>query len=120
MEKTLTKAEMIDFFERNDWGTYDNDKESEDFFLDFGNTSPAGEDFSLYLCCKRDVRSIYRALFDICLNFDVNEHVYQWLREKIEHEVDSIPDVDVLVDDAKAIQDMLEDLVADFRTEYLR
>lgn len=67
--------------------------------------SPAGEDFGFTVSDKNPIKEILEAY----CSFDIEEHVEDWLDAKLKG-VSGVPDVVTLVDDAKEISNMLEEL----------
>ena len=83
----------------------------EDRSVEFTQCSPAGEDFSFRVAGKNIPEEVY----EYARGFDVDEHIDMWIRAK-ESGTAGVPCYKVLVDDAAAIQDMLNEL-ADALTE---
>ena len=77
----------------------------------FSQDSPAGEDFSFYLCYE-NLREIAGEVYTFWQDFDVEEHVSMWLEAK-HNGVGGVPGVVTLVDDAREIESMLENLWTD-------
>ena len=89
--------------------TVQNDK----VCIDFSRYSPAGEDFS-FAVYPSNLRcpDVAYAIRDY--GFDVEEHVAMWLDAK-SRSYPGVPDVETLVDDAKAIRFMIDELEAAIR-----
>lgn len=74
--------------------------------------SPAGEDFS-FCILRSNVESAFdfvREAINYSCCFDVEDHVKMWLEAK-DYGTSGVPDIMTLVDDARAINEMLDDLV---------
>lgn len=80
----------------------------DDSSVDIENWSPAGED----LIVSAKVDDFPASVREYYLSFDIDEHVEMWVEAK-HNDRDGhmgIPDVVTLVDDARAIDKMLEEL----------
>lgn len=77
----------------------------EDGMIELENWSPLGENIYLEVHADNAVDEIYRAYED----FDCDEHVEMWMDAK-RGGMKDVPRVTMLVDDAMAIEKMLEDL----------
>lgn len=71
---------------------------------EIGQSSPAGEDFWFSIEHNNDVEQAVEAICDCAYDFDTEEHVKLWIDGR------GAPDIETLVEDAKAIQEMLDDL----------
>ena len=67
--------------------------------------SPAGEDFIMTVPAKSFVREVQEYASD----FDVDDHIEMWIEAR-HNGVQGVPNTRVLVEDADAIQDMLDEL----------
>ena len=109
----LTKAKIENVAESVGWSVKFNkqtrwaDGKTEKF-VEFSQYSPAGEDFSFYVFYD-DLTDLTHELYTYWQDFDVEEHVKMWLDAK-QNGVDDVPDVVTLVEDARAIESMLEEL----------
>ena len=108
----LTKAKIENVAESLGWGvswqTEEYPKEKPEKLVEFRQYSPAGEDFSFYVFYD-DLTDLTHELYTYWQDFDVEEHVKMWLDAK-QNGVDDVPDVVRLVEDARAIESMLEEL----------
>lgn len=83
------------------WGiTFD----PEENVFELNQASPAGEDFTFYVPAQDFVQEVSQYAKD----FDPNEHAEMWIRNR-EH-TSGVPDATTLVDDAKDIGNMLNEL----------
>ena len=106
MKKQLAKK-YEDVLRKHDWkiiGYYDDGRVELETF------SPAGEDF----CVCVDVENFPQAMQDYADDFDINEHIEMWILAK-RNGVSGVPSASELVDDAFAIQSMLNRLALDLR-----
>lgn len=77
----------------------------DDGRVEIGQGSPAGEDFSICV----DVEDFPNAVSEAATDFDVDEHIDMWVDAR-KHGVSGIPPTLELVEDAKAIKEMLQEL----------
>lgn len=75
---------------------------------EIGKHSPAGEDFWFSFEHNNNVQTAVEQILEYAYCFDINEHVEEWVGAR--GFVSGIPDVETLVEDAKAIKDMLMDM----------
>lgn len=94
------KPEFEKVFEDLGWNVtvYEDD-------VELRKASPAGEDFSISVSPDNLPDSVRTA----AENFDVDDHVYMMLDAK-RSGLSGVPDARTLVDDAEAIQEMLDEL----------
>lgn len=97
-----TTEELIVRAEAAGWSV-DQDEDEEKIRLSFGQTSPAGEDF-WFDAYGEDVEEVVDSVRCYALCFDLDEHVKEVMNCK------GAPDIEELVEDAKAIQEMLNEL----------
>lgn len=71
--------------------------------------SPAGEDFSFAIMHNNDVSQAIKEIREYAYRFDVDEHVEMWIAAR-DVGVDGVLGVCELVEDAEAIQEMLNEL----------
>lgn len=102
MELTKEQQAYLDICEKNGW-SYSIDEKCNEVELSQG--SPAGEDFSFIVSLEDLPEKVHSFIF----NFDVDEHVEMWIEAKREG-VSGVPTTRELVDDAEAIEQMLEEL----------
>ena len=69
--------------------------------VEIGQYSPAGEDFAFTLYGDEDY---VKQIIDFAHNFDVDDHVQMWIGGN------GAPSISTLVDDARDIQNMLNEL----------
>lgn len=105
-------AALMDKVDSLGWG-YEIDSENK--CIELEQWSPAGEDFVFYVYGDT-VDEIIQAIRDYADDFDIEEHVKMWLDAK-EAKVSGVPDVCTLVEDAKAIQEMLNELAWDSKIQ---
>ena len=95
-DKVIAKAEELGWCctvsDNNEW--------------EFYQMSPAGEDFGVCLYDEDDVVSAMRKYVD---DFDEDEHVEELIEAK-RNGLRGVPSVSILVHDAEAIQEMLDEL----------
>lgn len=77
----------------------------EDGYIDLEKYSPAGEDFIMTVPAKSFVREVQEYASD----FDVDDHIEMWIEAR-HNGVQGVPNTRTLVEDAEAIQDMLDEL----------
>lgn len=102
MELTKEQQAYLDICEKNGW-SYDFFAETNE--VELSQSSPAGEDFSFIVSLEDLPEKVHSFIF----NFDVDEHVEMWIEAKREG-VSGVPTTRELVDDAEAIEQMLEEL----------
>ena len=95
-DKVIAKAEELG------WCCTVSDNDDWEFY----QMSPAGEDFGICFYDKDDVVSAVRKCAD---NFDGDEHVEELIEAK-RNGFRGVPSVSILVHDAEAIQEMLDEL----------
>lgn len=89
----------------NGWTVYEDDG-----FVDLMKKSTAGEDFGFTVSAEHFVEEIE----EYAESFDAEEHAAMWYEAKLRGSRD-VPSLRVLLDDADAIQEMLDDLVVALR-----
>lgn len=97
-----TIDELIARAEAAGWSV-DQDDENGQICLSFAMSSPAGEDFR-FDAYGDDVEDVVDSAKRYALDFDRDEHVRMNMDSR------GAPDIEGLVEDAKAIQEMLDDL----------
>lgn len=110
IEKYMNKikiANIISSAESLDWAVTDlcfgDDIAQFEFRLEFQKYSPAGEDFS-FTAESDSPEGIVEEIETCYADFDAEEHVEMWIGGR------GAPSIKILVDDADAIQDMLQEL----------
>lgn len=101
--------------ENLDWSISDCNYGNGEVGWDIAQYSPAGEDFSFSICHNNDVHKAISEINDYAFYFDIDEHIEMWIEAK-NNGVAGVPSTRELVDDADAIQEMLDEL-ADFCNE---
>ena len=104
------KTRLIEKAEELDWkvtvdGTY----------WEFAKYSPAGEDFVFSVEAKDD-KGVWREVRVYANYFDPEDHVVMWVEAK-RNGVEGVPNVRQLVEDADAIEKMLDELAEALRKE---
>lgn len=111
MNKKLTVNTIQNIAEQLGWNVsyseQKNNKDGMDKIASFYQYSPAGEDFG-FDCFYKDADDLKTEIVKAYYDFDVDEHVEMWIEAK-RNGVSGVPDVVTLVDDARAIQDMLDE-----------
>lgn len=95
-DKIIAKAEELG------WNCTASDENEWEFY----QMSPAGEDFGVCLYDEDDIVSAVRKYAD---DFDGDEHVEELIEAK-RYGFRGVPSVSILVHDAEAIQEMLDEL----------
>ncbi len=99
MKKPLKKR-LRDICENLGWKVDD----CNDGIIELSQYSPAGEDFCFAVTVKNFVQDVQ----DYANGFDEEEHIEMWIQAR--NSVKGVPRLLILVDDAAAIQKMLDDL----------
>ena len=111
----VSKKKIIDTAEELGWSvdfdTEEYPRGKREKMATFSQVSPAGEDFSFYVFYE-NLPGIAREVYSYWQDFDVDEHVRMWLDAKANGVV-GVPDAVTLVDDAREIETMLENLLMD-------
>lgn len=84
---------------------------AEDSSIEFSQETPAGEDFS-FCVSGNTLEEIVAAIRECADDFDMEDHVKMWLDAK-DSGMSGVPSVVALVEDAQAIQKMLNTLAWD-------
>lgn len=84
---------------------------AEDSSIEFSQETPAGEDFS-FCVSGNTLEEIVAAIREYADDFDMEDHVKMWLDAK-DSGMSGVPSVVELVEDAQAIQEMLNTLAWD-------
>lgn len=77
-------------------------------YWEFEKYSPAGEDF-IFSVTVEDVKNVWREVRQYANDFDTEEHIEMWVEAK-KNLVSGIPSIRRLVEDADAIDEMLDEL----------
>lgn len=109
MSKKLTVNTIQNIAEQLGWSVSYSEQENRNGGVDkiatFSQYSPAGEDFG-FDCFYKDAEDLEMEIVKAYDDFDIDEHVEMWIEAK-HNGVSGVPDVVTLVDDARAIDDML-------------
>lgn len=96
------KQKYIDILEENDWSV---SSYTDDGRVELQKYSPAGEDFSIIVEVEDFTESVRKYAND----FDADEHAEMWIEAR--GEVNGVPEsIRELIEDAEAIQEMLDGL----------
>lgn len=101
-EQRELEQRYIDVLEDLEWNV---ESYTDDGRVEIGKYSPAGEDFSICV----DVDGIADAVAEYAADFDTEEHIRMWIEAKASG-VGGVPSIKALVEDADAIQNMLDEL----------
>ena len=114
VEATL-KEVLVAEAEALDW-TVEFSENGDDRYVEFFQYSPAGEDFSIcvFFNCIEDIP---RKVTEYYEDFDIDEHIEMWIEAK-RNGVSGVPSTRKLVEDAKDIDEMLENLSDALRDAY--
>lgn len=96
------EQKYINILEENDWSV---SSYTDDGRVELQKYSPAGEDFSIIV----EMEDFPDAVREYAIDFNANEHAAMWIeaRDKVSGVPDSIRE---LIEDAEAIQEMLDSL----------
>ena len=92
---------LLAYIESLDWAVYHDG----DGWVELSQSSPAGEDFSFTVSENNLIEDVK----DYAEDFDPEEHAAMWY-DAGQRGVRGVPSLHELVEDADAIQEMLEDL----------
>lgn len=96
------KQKYIDILEENDWSV---SSYTDDGRVELQKYSPAGEDFSIIV----EVEDFTESVREYANDFDANEHAEMWIEAR--GKVNGVPEsIRELIEDAEAIQEMLDGL----------
>lgn len=84
--------------------------------VSFAHRSPAGEDFNFVVSYDK-TENIIHEVSTYCINFDEDKHIEKCIDMK-RNGVEGIPSIKKLVEDAEAINKMLEELYVELDEEY--
>lgn len=92
------------------WEIDDISYSNGDIGWDLRQYSPAGEDFGFSICHNNDVQRAIKEISEYAEDgFDIDEHIEMWIEAK-HNGCKGIPKTIELVEDAKAIKEMLVNL----------
>ena len=101
------RQKLFDKAEELEWSIYVD----EDGEIEFSKYSPAGEDFSFHI----EGKNIVQEVKEYACNFDADEHAEMWVNSRGKN---GVPDsIRTLIDDADAIQTMLDELAETLEIE---
>lgn len=101
-----TVEDFKKYFEKEGWTVYGSEDESK-VSWEIGQSSPLGEDFYFNIYCEATPKAIVMAMNEQINSFDVNEHVQIFAESAGK---DGVPPLDELIEDAKNIKNMLQEL----------
>lgn len=100
--------------ENLDWSISDCNYSNGEVGWEIAQYSPAGEDFIFSICHNNDVEKAISEINDYAFVFDTEEHISMWIEARnVDNNRMGVPSPRELVEDADAIQKMLDEL-ADF------
>lgn len=95
--------------EETDWRIVSRDNSAKGFAVwELENFSPAGEDLVISVGGITP-EGMIRDIVDFANNFDPDEHIERWIEAR-HNGVRVVPSIRVLVEDADAIEEMLQEL----------
>ena len=95
------KQKYFDVMDEEDWRFCILDN-----CVEISQYTTAGEDFFFAV----DIENFVQNVIDYCHDFDPYEHVEMWVKAR--DSVSGVPNVEILLDDAKEIKENLMDLAA--------
>lgn len=98
-------VKCLDICEKLEWEVIET---YSDYQYELSKYSPAGEDYSFGVSAK-DAHAFVERVKEEAAYFDPEDHVYDMLNAK-RNGLEGVPGLFELVDDAKAIDEMLRDL----------
>lgn len=101
--------ELKAYIEDKDWNVSDCSFGGGDVGWDISQYSPAGEDFSFAIVHNGSFEEAIKAIKHYAYEFDEEEHIETYVKAR-EAGLEGVPSVRTLVEDAKDIQEMLDDL----------
>jgi len=104
---------MLDKLEELGWSYYKEDREGEEKYstgIEMSKFSPAGEDFSFHIWCDGTGKIFLQEIREYSNDFDTEEHALLHVGGN------GAPSLRVLLDDADAIEGMIESLEAELDT----
>lgn len=82
-----------------------------DSYWDISQFSPAGEDFFFTINHNNSVKKAIEEISQYANDFDIDEHIEMWAdARQIDNNRLKVPPIRILVEDAEAIQEMLDNL----------
>lgn len=116
LHKTISSIdELKEAIENFGWNVYESGFGRKGYVeWELSKYSPAGEDFSFPVEHQNNPAMAVKAIRDYAYNFDTEEHIKLWV--EAQDNISGVPSIRELVDDADAIQEMLDEL-SDFCSE---
>lgn len=101
--------ELKAYIEDKGWNISDCLFGNSQFGWEISQYSPAGEDFSFSIAHNGDFEEAIKLIKGYAYNFEEDEHIEMYVKARAEG-LGGVPSTRELVEDAKAIQEMLDDL----------
>lgn len=115
--KIASVEELQKYIENKGWVISDCSF-NEDIDWEISKYSPAGEDFCFNIQCSNEVEAAIKAISEYANSFDEEEHIKMWVNTKdIDNNRLNVPSITELVKDAKAIKQMLIELLKELEYE---
>lgn len=115
--KIASVEELQKYIENKGWVISDCSF-NEDIDWEISKYSPAGEDFCFNIQCSNEVEAAIKAISKYADSFDEEEHIKMWVNAKdIDNNRLNVPSITELVKDAKAIKQMLIELLKELEYE---
>lgn len=115
--KIASVEELQKYIENKGWVISDCSF-NEDIDWEISKYSPAGEDFCFNIQCSNEVEAAIKAISEYENSFDEEEHIKMWVNAKdIDNNRLNVPSITELVKDAKAIKQMLIELLKELEYE---
>ncbi len=115
--KIASVEELQKYIENKGWVISDCSF-NEDIDWEISKYSPAGEDFCFNIQCSNEVEAAIKAISEYANSFDEEEHIKMWVNAKdIDNNRLNVPSITELVKDAKAIKQMLIELLKELEYE---
>lgn len=96
--------ELKEYLENKEWQVSEISFGGGHVGWEIGQASPAGEDFWFSIMHDNNVEEAIVEIKRYAYDFDTEEHVKMWI------DGPGAPDIETLVEDAKAIQEMLDEI----------
>lgn len=115
--KIASVEELQKYIENKGWVISDCSF-NEDIDWEISKYSPAGEGFCFNIQCSNEVEAAIKAISEYANSFDEEEHIKMWVNAKdIDNNRLNVPSITELVKDAKAIKQMLIELLKELEYE---
>ena len=99
---------IIDALEAHDFAVCSNEEQGEEYAAELETYSPAGEDVIVVIWHDGTIAGFKRAFREYANGFDADEHAESWIEHRGENGCPS--SIRALIEDADAIQQMLNDM----------